>query len=255
MRRLIALLTLAALAVVGGAPTVHAAPSAPSGTIVLNESGPFTLDDTVTFSTTVSGLKGNQWPMVYLVCYSDLDGGLLVGQLDHPDADFLIGGGWSPWRDPENAGEDGTCIGRLYAYSKQGDITFLAETAPFPVSGATSALSATAERRLQSTLTVADTTFNESTIAYTSAHAPGNRDLYVYVRCWIAGYTEYVYSEFDLVVSGAALIQNHPSPGTLWWLNPGPGDCVATAGYFRGALFNLAGYVLLTNETGFHVAY
>lgn len=135
----IRLVIAALLVIVGVAGTVavaEAAPPAPSGTIVLNETGPFTIDSVVTFTTAVMNLKGNQWPMVYVVCHSTLDGDLLVGQLDHPDAEFIIGAGSSPWRLPPNVGEDGTCVGVLYAYSKQaGGPTFLAQTAPFAASG------------------------------------------------------------------------------------------------------------------------
>ena len=127
MRRALLSLVLAAAFVLGFTAPVDAAPPAASGTIVLDQAGPFTV--------VVNGLKGSQWPMVYLVCYSTLDGDLLVGQLDHPDATFLIGGAWSPWRNPDNVGEDGNCVGRLYTYSKQGDITLLAETEVFPVDG------------------------------------------------------------------------------------------------------------------------
>lgn len=131
MRRLL-LAALIITAVVGVALPVSAAPPTPSGTISINEPGPYAFGDTVTFTTTSSGLKGYQYPMVYLVCTSDIDGSVLYGQLDYPNVAFPIGGGSSPWWvNPEPTA---TCVGKLYVYGHH-DIIPLAQTAAFASTG------------------------------------------------------------------------------------------------------------------------
>lgn len=78
-------------------------PPEPSGTIAVNEPAPYHWGDTLTFTTT--GGKGRGWPMVEVTLYQDanedgvvdedLHGDDLVhAQLDHPDATFVIGGGF-----------------------------------------------------------------------------------------------------------------------------------------------------------------
>jgi hypothetical protein len=136
--RKIRLLVAALLVIVGVsgiARLAEAAPPVAAGTITLNETGPFTIDDVVTFTTTTDNIKGSQWPMVYVECRSTIDNTVLYGQLDHPDVGFLLGGGSSPWREPDNAGEDAVCVAGLYTYSKQGDIALLAQTSPFAAAG------------------------------------------------------------------------------------------------------------------------
>ena len=75
----------------------------------------FSRGSSVWFKTNVVGLKGTEYPMVYVECYSTVDGSLLYGQLDHPDAEFVLGGGWSPWFDVVPS-PDATCLAHLYAY-------------------------------------------------------------------------------------------------------------------------------------------
>ena len=123
MRRLL-VGALVALVLVAAA---SAAPPVPSGSIVLNEAGPFAFGDTVTFTTAATGLRGNQYPLVYVECRSVVDGEVLYGQLDLPETGFLLGGGSSPWwldRD------DVTCLAHLYAYGGK-TIVELAVPVPF----------------------------------------------------------------------------------------------------------------------------
>lgn len=137
MRRLVVAALLVIVGVVGIVGLAEAAPGQndPWGTIVLDQTGPLSFGDSVTFTTTHTRLKGSQWPMVYVECRSVDDGAVLYGQLDQPDAQFLLGGGWSPWweYDPR---PDALCQGYLYAYSRQGDVALLATTfTNFAVSG------------------------------------------------------------------------------------------------------------------------
>lgn len=65
----------------------------------------------VNFNTTVSGLKGNQYPMIVVSCYQNEE--LVYAQLDHSDATFILGGGSSKWwQSPGPA----SCKAILYAY-------------------------------------------------------------------------------------------------------------------------------------------
>lgn len=135
MRRLL-LAALIVTAVVGVALPVSAAPPVPSGTISINETGPYAFGDTITFTTTVSHLKASTWPMVLVSCYAADDPSLLLqGMLDTPDAGFLLGGSWSPWWG--NPNHDGTCVAELLIYSRQagGVAGSLAQTETFPVTG------------------------------------------------------------------------------------------------------------------------
>jgi hypothetical protein len=130
MKRVLFALLLAAGVI---AAPVDAAKPAPSGTIVLNETGPLTLGDTVTFTTTVTGLKGSEWPMVYVRCV-DADGVTLYGQLDHPETVFVLGGGWSPWRDTPWV--DAVCQADIRYFNVKHISTVLAVTPAFDASGA-----------------------------------------------------------------------------------------------------------------------
>ncbi len=103
-----------------------------------NEDGPYSIDDTVTFTSSASGLKGTQYPMIYLECRSVVDNTVLYGQLDHPDVTFVLGGGSSPWRTPDHQGEDASCVAYLYAYGGHGQtpyIVLLDQTASFAAAG------------------------------------------------------------------------------------------------------------------------
>lgn len=109
----------------GGSPTYT------GGSISLNEDpSNLSMDSTVTFTTVSPKLKGHEYPLVYLACYQD--GKVVYGQLDHPDVTFVLGGGWSPWRD---VGGPATCRAQLLVYGGQEKghdiITFLAETEDF----------------------------------------------------------------------------------------------------------------------------
>ena len=85
-----------------------------TSTISLDQAGQaLALGDPVTFTTTVAGLKGGEYPMVYLECSSATDGSLLYGQLDHPDVTFVLGGGSSRWWQVGGAAD---CLAHLYAY-------------------------------------------------------------------------------------------------------------------------------------------
>lgn len=91
----------------------------------------------VTFTTTTDGLKGGQYPMVYLACVTSV-GRTVYGQLDQPDATFILGGGASPWIDPNDPDyhADVTCTGYLYAYPNvhKTEAAVLLDTAdPFTV--------------------------------------------------------------------------------------------------------------------------
>jgi hypothetical protein len=102
----------------------------PTGTISgPNEPGPYAFGQSVTFSWSVDGLKGNQYPLIYVTAFSKVDGTLLYGQLDHPDAAFLLGGGWSLWHDQRN---DVNCLAHLFAYGgkDQGQSTIVELCAP-----------------------------------------------------------------------------------------------------------------------------
>lgn len=138
MRKILIVLAAVAVAVLGG----HAADAAPrvaTGTIVLNEPGPHAFGDVVTFTTSSQGLKSNQSTLAYLLCRTIPDDGpydTLYDKFDLPNAAFVLGGpdAWA-WL---GAPQDATCIGRLYRYTVKGTssiISWLADTAPFTVSG------------------------------------------------------------------------------------------------------------------------
>ena len=94
------------------------------------------LGDTVTYSTSIEPLKGGEWPMVYTVCASVDDGAIVFGQLDHPGAAFVLGGGSSPWL---TIGGDASCHAELLAYGGKArgvdTIRLLASTDAFYVVG------------------------------------------------------------------------------------------------------------------------
>lgn len=113
MKYVLAILAVLVLA----APAAAAKPVA-SGTISgPNEPAPYAFGDSITFTTTADNLKGTQYPLVYVACHSVVDDELLYGQLDHPDATFVLGASSSEWHtDRDNA----NCTATLYAYGGKG---------------------------------------------------------------------------------------------------------------------------------------
>jgi hypothetical protein len=94
--------------------------------------------DTLTFATTIEKLSGNQWPMISVSCYQDVNGDgrvdtnllgpdIVFGLLDHPTSSFQLAGS-SLW---SQRGGNATCHADLYAYGFKGGsqtIRFLAGT-------------------------------------------------------------------------------------------------------------------------------
>ncbi|OGH07745.1 MAG: hypothetical protein A2171_02510 [Candidatus Levybacteria bacterium RBG_13_35_9] len=108
-----------------------AKPSDASSTIVMNEDSTIlSLGSSVTFTTKANGLKGREYPMIYLVCTQNQ--AVVYGQLDHPDVTFILGGGSSQWK---LNGGSATCKAYLYAYGGKDrgndTIRLLAETSEF----------------------------------------------------------------------------------------------------------------------------
>jgi hypothetical protein len=109
-----------------------------SSSISLNQTfAGLRLGDPVTFSTTVVGLGGGEYPLVYLECTSVLDGSVLYGQLDYPDATFILGGGSSQWWADRGAAN---CDAVLYSYGGKtrggyDEIRLLAGPAEFGAEG------------------------------------------------------------------------------------------------------------------------
>lgn len=124
MRKLLALLLVAAV-------LVAAKPVPVESSIAVAADSDLRFGGAVTFDTTTEKLKGWQYPMVYVVCYQD--GSLVYGQLDHPDATFILGGGWSLWWTHPGPAD---CEALLYAYSaSKSEVTLLAGTATFHAEG------------------------------------------------------------------------------------------------------------------------
>lgn len=130
MRRILAGLALALLIVT---PVAAAKPIPVAPSIVVNEVGPFAIGDPITFTVTVPKLRGREYPLVYLACR--VEGRVVYGQLDLPTTTFILGGGASPWIDPNDPDylAPAICIGYLYAYGSLQSNTqdLLAQTAPF----------------------------------------------------------------------------------------------------------------------------
>lgn len=93
----------------------------PTGTIEYASVDPV-IGGEVTVTTTESGLKGGEYPMVYLACTAE-DGTTVYGELAHPDAVFVLGGGSSPWITPPTPEQPNpyyrvpaSCRAQLFAY-------------------------------------------------------------------------------------------------------------------------------------------
>ena len=94
----------------GGKPAL----AANGSSIAMDRGSDLSLGGVVTFTTSVAGLKGNEWPMVLIKCWGG-DGEVSYAQLDHPDARFVLGGGSSRWLDQ---GGDADCAATLHAYDR-----------------------------------------------------------------------------------------------------------------------------------------
>lgn len=107
----------------GGSP-------AATSSISLNEAGQtLNLGSSVTFTTSVGDLTGNEYALVYLKCVAAET--VVYGQLALPGTTFVLGGGSSPWLQ---TGGTATCVAYLKAYGTHGGydtIRDLAQTAPF----------------------------------------------------------------------------------------------------------------------------
>jgi len=112
--------------------------TAPASSISLNQTfAGLKLGDEVTFTTSAVGLGGGEYPLVYLECKSVLNGSVLYGQLDHPDATFVLGGGSSQWW---LVGSAANCDAVLYSYGGKtrggyDEIRLLAGPAEFGAEG------------------------------------------------------------------------------------------------------------------------
>jgi hypothetical protein len=129
--KLRALLAASALALAFALP-VSAAPPVPTGTITIASVDPV-IGGEVTFTVTTDNLKGNQYPLVYLSCVAN--GSVVYGQLDYPETVFILGGGTSPWIDPNDPNylAPAVCTAYLYAYGGHPYTVLLAQAAAFAV--------------------------------------------------------------------------------------------------------------------------
>jgi hypothetical protein len=81
------------------------------------------LGSSVTFTSSASGLTGNQYPMIVVSCSQN--GAPVYVQLDHADATFLLGGGSSQWLLNGGAA---SCKATLYAYGGKSIVTLAGPT-------------------------------------------------------------------------------------------------------------------------------
>jgi hypothetical protein len=123
-------LSSAALAGRGGKPAEASAISLDES--VARAAEPLGFGSTVTFTTVVEPLRGAEYPMIYTECRSIADGGVLYGELAHPNQAFLLGGGWSPWHDVSDA--DAACVAVLRAYGgKDKGVDVVRDLASTPI--------------------------------------------------------------------------------------------------------------------------
>jgi hypothetical protein len=102
-----------------------------SASISLDQAGrSLAFGDSVTFTTSVAGLNGTEYPLVHVECRSVRDGSVLYGQLDDPGATFVLGGGSSRWWSVR---DDAHCLAHLYSYGgkEQGNDVILELTSPY----------------------------------------------------------------------------------------------------------------------------
>lgn len=123
----LALALVFALALIGPASArrKHHAPLAGGSSIALVGNQAPALGDTVTFDTTIDPLDPQEYPMVAVVCFQDVneDGvvdtnilgpDIVFSWLDHPDASFTLGAFASIWT--VRGGGPATCYADLDAY-------------------------------------------------------------------------------------------------------------------------------------------
>jgi len=99
-----------------------------ASSISLDQAGQaLSLGSSVTFTTTVGDLTGNEYALVYLKC---TQGDTVVyGQLALPGTTFVLGGGSSPWWQ---VGGPASCMAYLYAYGTHGGSDTIRELATTP---------------------------------------------------------------------------------------------------------------------------
>ena len=122
--------TLAAKGGNGGGNGGNAGSGTTISSITLDQSNQtLSLGMPVTFTTSATGLIGNEYALLYLRC---MEGDTVVyGQLDLPGTTFVLGGGSSPWWQ---LGGTATCAGYLEAYGTHGGydtVRVLAQTPTF----------------------------------------------------------------------------------------------------------------------------
>jgi len=109
------------------ASTATAAPPALTGSISIDQPGPYHYGDFLTFTTTTSNLRWSH-PMVEVACYQDADGDgvvttdLFSGDLVYvvlatPDSTFPLATGEGSSLDPS---QPASCEARLLAYGWKG---------------------------------------------------------------------------------------------------------------------------------------
>ena len=105
--------------IIAGSLLLIAAKPVPSGTFALVEPGPYHLGDTVHFSWSAD-LKPSQNPRIQVVCFKGSQ--VVYGEAQDAQGNaFVLGGGWSDWRD---VGGPADCIATLYFWDFHPTQTF-----------------------------------------------------------------------------------------------------------------------------------
>lgn len=92
-----------------------------AGTIAVASGSVLSYQGAVTFDSVVtSPLKGYEYPMIYVKAFDVDSGDLIYGQLDHPDAVFVLGGGSSVW--VSRGGGPARCEADLMIYGGRHNI-------------------------------------------------------------------------------------------------------------------------------------
>jgi hypothetical protein len=91
-----------------------------TGTIAVREGSDLRLGGTVSFDVTFSpdnlDKKHKGGVRVEVIAY-DPSGAIIFGTAQHYDQSFVLGGGWSPWREQ---GGPAHCVANLYYFSYHG---------------------------------------------------------------------------------------------------------------------------------------